>query len=209
MNNWEITFEVFGALGGFLTGAAAVAAAIAAFMGLDSWRHQATFQQDRDLARRVLIATFVLRDRVSDVRNPFMFEGERVPDRTEGGAKEISYEEGTRLAYSRRWSKVIDAIREVQTLTLEADAVWGDELRRLLTDVHKLNRELYNVVSLYLDSISEKDEELKKEFRTILKSKRDILYDKGVIDDVFNSDYSQSLGRVESYLRGKMGRTTQ
>lgn len=204
----EDTAAVWVALGTIMTGCAAVAAAIAAFMGLDSWKHQATWQQDRDLARRLLIALFVLRDRIAEVRNPFMFEGERTPDRSEAATKPLSPSEGTRLAYSRRWSRVVDARREVEALALEADAVWGNRLRELLTSLYSLNHELYNVISIYLDSVSNEDEEIRREFRTILRNKRNILYDTKDEEDIFKNDYLTALNSIEDYLRKKIGRGT-
>lgn len=206
MSEAELTAHVLSTLANAILAGAAVAASIAAFLGLDTWKKQKIWDRDHELARRSLVALYSLRDKVYEVRNPFMFEGERKPDKDAPEAEKESWAAGTRRAYARRWSHVRETTIDVRSLLREADAVWGGELSALYETVSKLNHELFVAVSLYLDAVSESDPEMRKELNAIRKEKRDILYELSGDKDEFRADYAKALEPIESYLGGKLGR---
>jgi hypothetical protein len=209
VSEYATAIDAWSALANLLLAGAAVAAAIAAFMGLSTWKNQRIWERDHELARRSLIAIYSLRDKVNEVRSPFMFDGERQPDKDAPDAEKDSWAAGTRRAYARRWGKVREAQVEVRSILREADAVWGGQLSKLYEYLHALNHELFVTVSLYLDEISETDLETKKELRELRKEKRDILYDLGVERDEFRAEYDRAIAPIEAYLGEKLGRLTK
>jgi hypothetical protein len=107
--------------------AAAVTATVAV-RGLSTWnrelRGKATFEVARSLAK----AAYRLRDEINLCRTPFLAAAEF----PEGyGSKKTAAEVANGLAhvYGTRWNKVWDALQNFDTNTLEAEAIWGAEVR--------------------------------------------------------------------------------
>jgi hypothetical protein len=188
---------------------AAIAAACAAFKGLDTWRQQTIWQRDHELARKCLVALYSLRDRVYEVRYPFIYENEVSSEKEEDEELMRAPSSKMRRAYGRRFSRVNEAQIEVQALLRESDAIWGGSVSNLYKKVHELNHELFMTVSFYLDEISATDPEMRKELREVRKKKRDILRDTMDETDEFRVDYNSALLPIESYLASKLGRVGQ
>ena len=194
------------ALANVAMAAAAIAAAWAAIGGINSWRKQAVWQRDHELARKLLVCQYSLRDQLYAVRNPFMSGAEWEPQEGEEAAKTKADEK--RLAYSRRWERFSERAREREALLLEADAIWGKGLRIFVKDLRELEHELYRTVHLYLDECSSHDEEMRRDLRELRKSKRDILFELSEEKDSFRSDYAKAEVSFEDFLRGKLGGQT-
>ncbi|MCT8330283.1 hypothetical protein [Albidovulum sediminis] len=200
--------ESWSALANWVMAGAAVLAACAARSGLNSWKNQNIWTADAELARRILIALYRFRDSLYAVRHPAMFAGEmRLDAEQESKLSEVEQrQESVRSAYSRRWSRHQEQAIELSSLMIEADAVWGEELSKKVSELRKLERELWAYINLYLDAHYSRDTELAREYRKILKGERNILYDMLKEDDVFRMDFVKALAPVERYLRGKLGR---
>ncbi len=116
---------------------------------------------------------------------------------------------GVIKAYARRWEKHSSSERELEAVLLEADAVWGLELRVLCKPLFDLQRELRTYIRLHIDANLRGNTELATEYRKILRTYRDILYDSMNESDDFRREYSAYLAEVESFLRPKLGRQSK
>lgn len=202
--------EQWSALANAVMAAAAAGGAIAAFKGLNAWKNQSLWAADNDLARRILIALYRYRESLFAVRHPAMYNAEMKIDETEAKSMNPDQirQQGTILAYVRRWEKHQPLENELDALLQEADAVWGKELSEKVAVLKALQRELYSYVRLHLDAHYRDLGALADEYKQILRTKRDILYDLMSDEDVFRIDFEAGMKPVEAHLRKKLGRET-
>ena len=116
--------------------AAAVIGSCVAIIGLNTWQKQLKGKSEHDLSRRLLVSLFKYRDAINGVRHPAMWAHEQ-PSPPEGEAKNMSQEQiryyGTSKAYQARWDKVQKVKSDLYADLLEAEALWGDEVRLIST----------------------------------------------------------------------------
>jgi hypothetical protein len=115
-----------------LTGIAAIAAAWLGRLGLKTWERQLLGTADHEESRRFLRATYRLREAIQRLREPFMSTAEMAaatkaagfdPDTTDSNRSTV-------LAYEARWKRLRDAYVEFDAEMLEAEALWGPEVRK-------------------------------------------------------------------------------
>lgn len=201
--------EAWAASANVVMAGAAVAAAIAAFRGLSTWKKQNIWTADTDLARRIMIATYRYRDALYSVRHPAMSNSElRINEAEADGLPDAELRRrGVINAYAKRWERHSEKRNELDALLLEADAVWEEELSKLFEPLKTLEHELFVYIKLFLDANYYGDTELAKSYREILGEKRNILYDR--LDDEkddYRQDFLKALKPVEVFVRGKLGR---
>jgi len=203
--------EAISALGNILVAGAAIAGAIAAFMGLNTWRKQAEWQIDRDLAKRVYLAALKHRRAIDSARHPVMYSGEmqvpaeqlekmNVPDR---------YDAGVIYAYEKRWEKVIETAEELDAILLESDVAWGSSLRDILLPIFVLRTELKLYIRTFLHAHHHGNGPQTDVYHRMLAKRRDVLYaDTGDEDDEFSREIATHFSNVEEFLRKKLGRAS-
>ena len=196
------------ALSTFIIACATVAAGIAAWVGLNTWKKQMIGEHESNLARQILVFVFRHRDAIAGVRNPMIWSNESEDamsdeDREESDMQYRNYL-GTARVYEKRWDKVVDIRSQLYPLLLEADAIWRDQLKKKLEPVFHLENELRITVSRYLRvSNPRNSDEARDAAQRSADKKRDILYDDVSEEDEFKSDYNRALAEVENFLRGK------
>ena len=139
---------------------AAICAAWAAWLALSTWKQEAVWREDRDLARRIMLSVLAVDDGFRHVRNPFQSSGE-YPDDATSDAHHSSPERRRVQAhiYDQRMGVLLEPLRELDTLLREAEIVWESE-----TDVHRKElREVYGAlrwqVSRHVASQDPRDED--------------------------------------------------
>lgn len=178
-----------------LIAVAAAVGATVAILGLNTWNRQLKGSAEYDLARRILKIAYRLRETIKEVRHPVMWAAE-MPDPPVEEAKTMSGEEifyyRNSRAYQARWQKVSNVRTDLQADLLEAEVLWGDELKKRFNALFKLEHELFVAVQSHLRLINPKESEAAK--TTIEKRQmegRDILYDSLEEDgDEFTGDIS-------------------
>lgn len=203
--------DVTSAVSDVVVACAAVAATITAWRGLTTWRDQLRGTVEYELARRVLKGVYYVRDAVARVRDPFMFAAEMPEPPVEKMAsmsREQSRFHGISEAYQARWKQVIEARRNLDADLLEAEVVWGRDLKTRVDAVRKLEHELFIAVRHHLQ-LQNPDEriETREAVEKISRKLRDVLYEGGDGEtDPFADDYSGSVAEVENYLRPHLRR---
>lgn len=192
----------------FLTGTA-ITGVYVAIQGLDTWKQQLKGQADYNLARSLLINTYKYRDALYFVRNPIMTGAELALTQEEKqGAltyNEESYR-GNVKAYQKRWDAVLKCRNEISADIIEAEALWGKAMPKIIRNLINQEDELYRQINHFLAiknpnlSNDEKDFD-RKNFN------RKFLYDSfDDTKDPFRLSFSEALLPIESYLRGKLHR---
>ena len=200
-------FENFQAV---VTSLSAAAAAYVAWAGLSTWKKQQTWQNDHELARRLLIQTYEYRSTFGVIRSPVMFPDEMILDENELQEIPNAWQRITsiRRAYDRRWAIHWKADSMLSATLIESEAVWGPDLKRLYGPIHKLRGELYANILMLLDTLEPNMPSEVIAYRSQeLSAQRKLIYEKSDSEsDAFQVDFASFLNPIESYLRQKLGR---
>lgn len=138
-----------------ITIASLITAGIVAIKGLRTWRHQLRGTADYELAKRILKATYRLRDALQTVRNPLIPAGE-----IDSAIKEMqidikSPEERFGKAvigavYQQRWKYVQECYQALEVEALEAETLWGPGAREAILAIRENVNSLLAALHLYL-----------------------------------------------------------
>lgn len=193
----------------FILIGAAITASVVAVKGLGTWQRQLKGQSEYDLSRRILVTLFKYRDAINGVRHPAMWAHE-MPSPPEDDVKNMSHEQisfyGSSKGYQNRWDKVQTEKTSLYADLLEAEAIWGIELKDLFKEVFNLEHELFTSVRHYIELINPNTSEASKEaIMKIQNKRRDIMYDNlGDEPDEFKQELISAIEKIEKYLKPKL-----
>ncbi|WP_027158167.1 hypothetical protein [Methylobacter luteus] len=201
--------EIVSRLKDLVLSGAAITGAVVAVQGLGTWQRQLKGQSEYELSRRILVTVFKYRDAINGVRHPAMWAYE-MPSPPEDEAAKMSPEQmrfyGTSKAYQARWDKVQIERTSLYADLLEAEAIWGVELKELFKKVFDLEHELFTRIRHYIELINPDTAEASKEaIRNIDKKARDIMYDDLSDEpDEYKKDLVSAIEKIEKYLKPKL-----
>lgn len=108
---------------------AAIVTATVAIYGLKSWKKELNGKANFEVARGLIRATYKLRDEISYSRNPFTSAHE-FPKGYDPLQKTPEKEaEAWSYVFTNRWKPIAEAVQEFDTQTLEAEALWGSDIK--------------------------------------------------------------------------------
>lgn len=187
----------------------AITGAAVAIKGLSTWQRQLKGHAEYELSRRILVSLFKFRDAINDVRHPAMWAYE-MPAPNDEEAEKMTPDEvrfyGTSRDYQARWDKVRNENTNLYADLLEAEALWGNELKTLFKAVFDLEHELMAAIRHYLERINpDTPQSLKDALRRIDEKRRDIMYDDFSDEgDEFKNDFRIAVENIEKYLKPKL-----
>ncbi|MGH8503397.1 MAG: hypothetical protein ACREVE_13180 [Gammaproteobacteria bacterium] len=161
-----------------LVGLAAVITATAALFGLIIGRRELQTRAEFDVARKLIRATYRLRDAVQTFRSPLIRQSEFPRGHEDGMASKTPEETAKAYAYmyENRWIPVWDAVQEFDTHTLEAEALWGKPMRTQTDELRQCVIELYTAVEAVIRDKAQQGDDFKadkkfaKEMRSTVSS---------------------------------------
>jgi hypothetical protein len=162
-----------------------------AWTGLNTWKRQLTANADRDLARRLLIAVYKVRNAMNGV--PLLDLG----DLDLGGDPEIK--EANKTIHDHQMTRLEEAQASLDVELLEAEAVWGDEL------IYRSNFSLFKALQLelqyaYSDYYYGRNMGLEAE----KEAARILFYDRASGKDEFRDNIKIVVNGIEDFLRPKL-----
>ncbi|WP_458791652.1 hypothetical protein [Yoonia sp. MH D7] len=145
--------DVMIAFASLLAGTAAFWGAVTAARALDSWKSEAKWSRERDLARSILVLLYMNREAVAKVRNPDILSTE--VSRATGKANEPPVNGDSSFldlekVYQARWSKVEETREKLYPLLIESKVIWGDVISKSFSDLWRYQSELAVEVEKYL-----------------------------------------------------------
>lgn len=170
-----------------ITAIAAVGGLIIASIGLGTWKKQLRGTAEYELAKRLMLEVYQLRDALRSVRNPFLSVAE--------GNEEDTEDTWEITAYGKRWELVREVLTRFQVTSLEAEVVWDDITKQPNTEMHKLIREMNATLSAFVRQKNNKS--FSEDF---YKMHDDTLYDKGD-DDKYNNALNKAVKNYEAVLK--------
>ena len=173
-----------------ITAIAAVGGFIIAVIGLSTWKKQIRGTHEYDLAKRMMLEVYQLRDALKSTRNPFLSIKE--------GDKEDTEDTWEITAYSKRWDQVIEVLNRFRVSSLEAEVIWDDALKQPKKDLHRLIGELNNALDAFVRQ--KKNTAFAEDFYKLYD---DIIYDKGD-DDRYNTELDKAVKGYEDILKSHL-----
>lgn len=195
--------DIVTAFGTLLAGAAACSGAFIASLGLNSWKRQAKWQTDRELARAVFVALRKRQDAIYHVRNPFGWSDEYEVDDESIPEWQRKWK-GLENKYQKRWDKLIEVRQIFYPVELEGDALWGEGFVSLCAKISNLERELLLAIQLLVEDHAPENSD-----QSIFGSHEEKLLNRRVVharvnNDEFGSKYDAAVADLKSYLRQKL-----
>ena len=195
------TSEIFTAIKDVFMVIAAGIASYVALVGLSTWRRQLTGTTEYELALEVLKAVYKLRDAIGYFRNPLLGVGEEAVALKEAEVEtdsDDSRNEYKRKAvvFDRRWRVVNEALSEFEVVSIEAETLFGEEVKNKLETVEQCVRSLYSDIHLYLHNLAVPEAKVKMgqiEKRVFGFGDRDP-------EDAFHNNFSEKIGDVNKAL---------
>lgn len=166
--------ELIAAIKDIVLAFAAAVTACVAVLGLSSWRREQKGKAQFEVARNLIRVTYKLRDELQYCRNPRV-SGYEFPEGSRGGIGGLSPAadaEEWGLVYKNRWEPVQVAIQEFDSHTLEAEALWGETIKKSTDNFRKCASELRNGIEAFLSDKASGGEDFKadKEFGVKIRS---------------------------------------
>jgi len=185
----------------------ALVAAFVAMKGLGSWKLQQRAKIEYDLARRILINTYKLRDAIGYVRAPFIAAGEMdsPPEDSEQASTAANVKHyQLASAYRKRFAFVDEARSTLMGDLLEAEVLWGKPVREAYEQLFRLASMLAVTIQLYLDEVKAGYSDLTGDER---KEQRDIIYETGDHSkDSFSEKLRIACDEIEAQIRPALKR---
>jgi hypothetical protein len=180
-----VSADVVTALATCLVALATIVGVGIAALGLRTWRLQLQGTAHFDLARRLLLEVYRLRDALERVRSPLMMVSEAA-----GADDDLPWE---LTAYERRWQRVVEAQAPLEVCVYESEILWGDAARTLMRELAGQTNALYLALGAFARSKHDEHESLTQEQRGVLYG--------GSEHDAFSAELRTTVEGFEAYVR--------
>lgn len=151
---------------------AAITTVIVAISGLKSWRKELRGKADFEVARGLIRATYKLRDEITYSRSPFTSANE-FPEGYDPLNKTAEKEaEAWAFVFTNRWKPISDAVQEFEAQILEAEALWGKNIKDIAFELRRCSRTLRVAMEAMVSNTASANENFKSdnEFGKKIKS---------------------------------------
>ncbi|GLQ32611.1 hypothetical protein [Litoribrevibacter albus] len=133
--DWSLTKDVFSIIG-------TVGALIIGTCGLFTWRRQLRGTSEYELAKKAVLKAYEVQQALQVVRNPMLYLSKEEVD---AGRR---LEEEQRI-YDERMSSLYEKWTELQTIRLEAKAIWSDSAHNCFNEMQQRIGDLRGAIWLH------------------------------------------------------------
>jgi hypothetical protein len=151
--SWRRRGRGLSAVKDFIVAIAAIVTATVAVVGLSKWRQELRGRADFETARALIRAVYKPRDEIESARGRLTSSAE-FPE----GYDNVTERNSEKRAdawnhfFLNRWKPVAGALREVEAQGLEAEALWGAEIRELILRVRRCAHTLLVAMQSMIDN---------------------------------------------------------
>ena len=198
--------EIFAIIKDIALAGAACITAYAALTGLGRWQKELSGKASFDVARELAKSIYLLRNMIGYCRSPFIAASE-FPENYMGSGKHSFEEEGQAWAYvySKRWEPVGKAVQEFDAAALEAEALWGKEIKEKTLDLKKCVRSLQVDIEAFIHNKYSGGEDFKD--KQFAKQVEQGIQDIKSKDNEFTQEINKAIEAIESVIRPKLSRS--
>lgn len=181
---------------------AGVATVIIAFFGLSTWNRQLRGQADFEAARTLAKATYKLREEIAVSRSRVIRLYEFGDPMTRRGGD--TGEEYARV-YGERWKPVSDALQNFDAAVLEAEALWGEQVRGVSDKMHACLRTLAASMDAIVENARSGGEDFKSDPDFGRKMRRNVHASRDDGDEL-SMEIQAAIAALEGILRPHLRR---
>lgn len=131
-----------------------------AVYGVRSWQVELQGRTNYEIARSLLKVTYKFRDTLSDLRAPFVQSHEFPPDYTPLDTDKRKESEAHRYIFINRLKPVSEALQEYDIFALEAEVIWGEEIKSATDQYRSIIVTLNVAINRYIIDIVSNVEEI-------------------------------------------------
>ena len=170
---------------------------------LNTWRRQLRGNTEYQLAKSILASVYEVREAIVSVRHPFMLYSREPDHLPQEKLKELSQGErewhALAQAYQRRWEPVQTAKAKLDANLLEAEVVWGPDIRSKVNPLNGLIVELLIAIQDHLEA-RKPNGRYKSPHPELTSKLQETLYGVGEADR-FKEQLGEIINAIESELR--------
>jgi hypothetical protein len=187
-----------------ITSLATVIAAVIAIMGFRTWKKQLHWKTQYDLTQRLLRSTYKVRQALAEVRRFYTTEGEELQAMKEANVEaspdhQITFIRSQKAVYDRRWQKAQEAFTELDSVSLEAEAIWGHAVKENLQPLEQCAGALLATIGFYLDKLDKPPIGFDKE--EVRKERQIMFSHPGEKDNFFSNEITNAVRKIENFLK--------
>lgn len=181
---------------------AGVVTATVAVIGLKSWRRELEGKKEFESAFAFVKATYKLRNRLHICRSPLV----RMHEFPEGYSRLNNVNtpnenaDAWALVYRVRWEPVWEAIQDFDARTLEAEALWGQELKERAEKLKDCVKELNASIDSFLNNELSNGENFQCD-RGFGKEVRENLFATHKEENALSLKIEKSVSEIEAFVR--------
>ncbi|BDC45981.1 hypothetical protein [Paraburkholderia terrae] len=188
-----------------LTIAGAVTATVA-WKGLGNWLRELRGRTRFDAAKSLMRAAYALREAVANCRAPLIVAGEFPAEYNEGQplGRETRRDDKMRAyahVFAARWSPVSAALTEFETRSLEAEAIWGGDVRPLTRELGDCIVALNAATESFMDDLRNQGENFKADRDFGRKVRSEVFAPRGATDNELTNRITKALEALEKFAR--------
>ena len=138
----------------------ALIASYVAIVGLYTWKAQLKGKENYDLARRCLRSLYLIRDAFDFFRHPYMSPSEiytalkeYYPDALENISRPGNRANETDAVLKTRWRKIQEAYSTYHVEVIEAEALWGEDVKAVMEKIRPIVSQIYGAMDLYIQDL--------------------------------------------------------
>lgn len=207
MEEAALTIDAITLLLNLLIAIAAIAGAICAGMGLNTWKQEQKSRRETELARTLIILFHNYRDSLFKCRNIVIstIEISRAIGVVNAPLKdgEIPFET-LEAVYRTRWEKVEDNCSKLYPLLIEADVIWNNVMKPQLAELWEQQNLLCCNIGKYLrENDPRYQKQVSKNPRTDPSFDKYLVFDHSFENDDFKKENKRILDPILQFLGRK------
>ena len=186
-----------------ITAGSAFVVAVIGILGLQAWKEQLRGKTEYELAQRLLNAVYRVREALENIRL-FPIGGSEEAKAIEAANVDVELEYSKKVAaaraaiYSVRWPKVQEALIQLNTLSLEGEAHWGQDMHKNLTPLLECAAILKTAMERYVAGLKDPlhydvDERAMDEHILFSSSQG--------VKNIFSEKMAAAINRIEQFLK--------
>ena len=190
-----------------LLGLAAIVTSCVAIIGLNKWKQELQGKNEFEAARNLIRATYRLRDSIKSFRVPFVAAGEFPSDYSlvDNNTPEKTGE-AYQYVYRNRWKPIESALQEFDASSMEAEALWGEEVLKKTEVLRKRLRELFAGIQAYISNKVARNGHFENDqkFKDKIESR---IWDMSDDKNEFTHDISEAIEDIENLVKPYLRRS--
>jgi len=198
--------DVFSIAKDILVGLAASITAMAAIYGLRNWSIELRGKADFDVARNLMKTTYKVREELAASRGPMIVFSE-FPENYTGTTASAEVEASAyNHVFKNRWEPVSKSLVELDSHLLEAEALWGSEVKQRVDALKKCAREVVIAMEMIVRDKAERGENFRANLDFAKEMNDKVFASRSDNGNLMNIRIRDAVNEIENIVRPHLQR---